>query len=169
MFSRPNHTVIGSIRESITPEVKELKTLQAAEDLGLLLVDIESTVPSDLEKALSEMTTHGIEDHDIVVGNAWGSLAAELLETVYSQDMMTTFQTNALGPLRLHHVYRPLIQKSTGSRFHQPYSDRTLLYRPTLWYIQGCVQLDYVVDDHPRHFELRGSLTRAQRRTLTNK
>ncbi|KAI1091353.1 NAD(P)-binding protein [Rostrohypoxylon terebratum] len=71
-LSRPQHTVIGSIRDSAAsaPGVEELKAFPTADGSRLLLVTIENTSPTDAQQALQVVKAEGIEHLDIVISNA---------------------------------------------------------------------------------------------------
>jgi len=116
-LSKPNHTVIGSVRDSSTPSVAELKSTKPASGSKLLLVHIESTSPDDPKKALTNIEAAGIEHIDIVFANAGGSPPVVGVETVSSKDMISSFQINALGPLLLFQTLRPLLQKSKDPKW----------------------------------------------------
>ncbi|KAI1161703.1 NAD(P)-binding protein [Nemania serpens] len=97
-LSRPNHIVIGTIRESAasSPEVKGLESFPAADGSRLLLVRIESTSPTDAATALQTIRDAGINHLDIVIANAGGSpIPTTPLESVAFQEMTTTYQVNA--------------------------------------------------------------------------
>ncbi|KAI6082016.1 NAD(P)-binding protein [Hypoxylon rubiginosum] len=119
-LSRPQHTVIGSIRESAAsaPGVEELKAFPAADGSKLLLVTIENTSPSDPQQALQVVKSHGIEHLDLVIANAGGSpLPTTPLDRVTAEEMTTTYQVNAVGPLMLFQACRPLLQKASSPKW----------------------------------------------------
>ncbi|KAI1760085.1 NAD(P)-binding protein [Hypoxylon sp. FL1150] len=119
-LSRPRHTVIGSIRESAAsaPGVEELKSFPAADGSKLLLVTIENTSPSDPQRALQVVKSHGIEHLDLVIANAGGSpLPTTPLDRVTAEEMTTTYQVNAVGPLMLFQACRPLLQKASSPKW----------------------------------------------------
>ncbi|KAI1307125.1 NAD(P)-binding protein [Xylaria venustula] len=119
-LSRPNHTVIGTIRDSATssPEVKELGSFPTADGSKLLLVRIENTSPTDAVTALEIVKEAGIDHLDIVVANAGGSpIPTTPLESVTAQEMTTTYQVNAVGPLMLFQACHPLLQKAQSPKW----------------------------------------------------
>ncbi|KAI0150150.1 NAD(P)-binding protein [Xylariaceae sp. FL1272] len=118
-LSKRDHTVIGSIRESAsTSEVEELKQFPAAEGSELLLVNIESASPTDAAKAIQEIQKAGIDHIDLVIANAGGGpIPTTPLESVTSQEMITTYQVNAVGPLMLFQACRPLLQKAESPKW----------------------------------------------------
>ncbi|KAI1382910.1 NAD(P)-binding protein [Hypoxylon trugodes] len=119
-LSRAQHIVIGSIRESAASAsgVEELKAFPAADGSKLLLVTIENTSPTDAQRALEVVRAEGIEHLDIVIANAGGSpLPTTPLERVTAEEMTTTYQVNAIGPLMLFQACRPLLQKASTPKW----------------------------------------------------
>ncbi|KAI1443536.1 NAD(P)-binding protein [Annulohypoxylon stygium] len=119
-LSRPQHIVIGSIRESAAsaPGVEELKGFSAADGSRLLLVKIENTSPTDAQQALQVVRSEGIDHIDIVISNAGGSpLPTTPLDMVTAEEMTTTYQVNAIGPLMLFQACRPLLQKASAPKW----------------------------------------------------
>ncbi|KAI0812199.1 NAD(P)-binding protein [Xylaria sp. FL0064] len=113
-LSRPNHRVIGSIRDSSPPEgVEELRLSPTANGSSLMLVKIESMNPEDPERVLQEMMAAGVDRLDIVISNAGGSpVPPSPLESISAEELLSVYHTNAIGPLRLFQVFRSLLQKS---------------------------------------------------------
>lgn len=115
-LGRPNHTVIGSVRDKTSQLAQELQTLPTAPGTRLILVKIESTAPGDPAEAVKDMEAAGIDHIDVVIANAGGlrEIVAPL-DSVTAEDITETFQTNALGPLLLFQAVRPLLQKSQAA------------------------------------------------------
>lgn len=116
-LSRPNHVVIGSVRDHSTPEVVALKSTQPANGSKLLLVKIESTSLTDPATALDDIRNAGIEYIDVVIANAatGGKEPFATTDTATMEDMATVYQTNTIGPFLLYQTFKPLLQKSTRS------------------------------------------------------
>ncbi|KAI0189469.1 NAD(P)-binding protein [Astrocystis sublimbata] len=117
-LSRPNHVVIGSVRDDDTPSVAELRNFTPAEGSKLLLVHIESTSPEDPKKAAAEVEAAGITHVDTIIANAGASpFPVEPIETVPNEHMIWAFQANAAGPLGLFQAFRHLLQKSKAPKW----------------------------------------------------
>ncbi|KAM0818262.1 putative NAD(P)-binding protein [Seiridium cardinale] len=119
-LSRPNHIVIGSIRETAasSPGVAELRSFPAAEGSKLQLVTIESTSPTDAANALKEVADSGIDHLDLVVANAGGApVPTTPFESVEAHEMIREYQVNAVGPLMLFQACRPLLQKAVEPKW----------------------------------------------------
>jgi norsolorinic acid ketoreductase len=106
-------TVVASTRK----ETAELKALPTGNGSRLLLVTIESASYSDPRSAVKEMVAAGIHHVDIVIANAGVSPPVAPLETVGLEEMVATFQVNALGPLALFQVSRDLLKKSNNPKW----------------------------------------------------
>ncbi|KAK7741927.1 hypothetical protein SLS62_010862 [Diatrype stigma] len=115
--ARPNCTVVGSIRDDTAQGVAELKASPKGEGSRLLLVKIESSLPTDATAAVEEMEAAGINHIDILIPNAGISPALEPIETVDLAVVASTFQVNALGPLSLYQACHKLLTKSTNVKF----------------------------------------------------
>ncbi|KAF7529954.1 hypothetical protein G7054_g9718 [Neopestalotiopsis clavispora] len=111
-LSRPNHTVIGSIRDDASPEVAELRAFAPAEGSKLILIHIESKEPEDAVKAIKEVKAMGIRYIDIAIANAGGSPPIQSMDSVSASSMVDAFETNALGPLLLFQACKPLLKAS---------------------------------------------------------
>jgi NAD(P)-dependent dehydrogenase (short-subunit alcohol dehydrogenase family) len=111
-LTRPNHTVIGSIRDDASPEVAELRAFAPAEGSKLILIHIESKEPEDAVKAIKEVKAMGIRYIDVAIANAGGSPPIQSMDSVSASSMVDAFETNALGPLLLFQACKPLLKAS---------------------------------------------------------
>ncbi|KAK0732049.1 hypothetical protein B0H67DRAFT_631846 [Lasiosphaeris hirsuta] len=115
---RPDHIVIGSVRDRASPNAQELQDLPTATGTRLLLVNIESSSPTDATNAVKDLRAAGIGHVDVVIANAGGSGsrgAAVPLQLVDPKAVAECFGINTLGPLLLFQAIRPLLQKSSKS------------------------------------------------------
>ncbi|KAI0176929.1 hypothetical protein BJ166DRAFT_10807 [Pestalotiopsis sp. NC0098] len=116
-LARPNHIVVGSIRDDTAPGVAELKATPKGEGSRLLLVKIESASPQDASRAVKEMEAEGIDHVDILIPNAGVSPPVEPIETVDLGVLSNAFNVNAMGPLALYQACFPLLKKSSDAKF----------------------------------------------------
>ncbi|KAI1474229.1 NAD(P)-binding protein [Daldinia eschscholtzii] len=116
-LSRPNHTVVGSIRDEKAPGVSELKASPKGSGSQLLLVKIESSEPGDAKRAVEEIRAAGIEHIDIVIANAAISPPIVSLETVNLDEVVDAFKVNAVGAIALYQACHPLLEKSGNGKF----------------------------------------------------
>ncbi|GKT52549.1 norsolorinic acid ketoreductase [Colletotrichum spaethianum] len=116
-LSRPNHTVIGSVRDSKAPAAQELKSLPTAEGSQLILVSIESTSPTDPQQAVKDIEAAGINHVDVVIANAGFSPAPAPPDVVNIQDLIDSLQVNTVAPVRLFQAVKPLLEKSSSPKW----------------------------------------------------
>jgi NAD(P)-dependent dehydrogenase (short-subunit alcohol dehydrogenase family) len=111
---RPNHIVIGSVRDKSASITQELEKLPVATGSRLLLVQIENSSTTDSVDATKSLAAMGIEHLDIVIANAGGSDGRQLtpLDIVSTEDVTALFKINTLGSLVLFQAVKPLLQKS---------------------------------------------------------
>ncbi|KAL7619830.1 hypothetical protein AAE478_010375 [Parahypoxylon ruwenzoriense] len=114
-LSRPNHVVIGSVRDKTATSAQELNKLPTGTGSTLLLVSIESTSPSDVPKAVKEIEDSGISHIDIVISNSGVSPTPGPLDNVDPNDVISAFNINAVGPIYLFKGVKHLLEKSQGS------------------------------------------------------
>ncbi|KAF7538958.1 hypothetical protein G7054_g2540 [Neopestalotiopsis clavispora] len=116
-LARPNHIVVGSIRDDAAPGVAELKAGPKGDGSRLLLVKIESASPQDASNAVKEMEAEGVDHVDILLPCAGVSPPVDPLETVDLGVLGNAFNVNAVGPLALYQACFPLLKKSSNAKF----------------------------------------------------
>ncbi|KAF2873122.1 hypothetical protein BDV95DRAFT_627885 [Massariosphaeria phaeospora] len=111
-LQRPNHTVIGSVRDSTSPNYDELKKTPAAEGSRLILLTLDALKAEDPAKAIKAAEEAGITHIDIVIANAGAIPAPSPLEAVVLNDVVETLQVNTISPVALYQASKPLLEKS---------------------------------------------------------
>lgn len=111
-LQRPNHTVIGSIRDDTSPAYEELKKLPAAEGTRLILVTIDSHKLEDPAKAVKAAEEAGIGHIDIVIANAGTSPPPGPLEAADLNEVVDAFKVNTMSPIALYQAAKPLFERS---------------------------------------------------------
>lgn len=115
-LARPNHTVIGSVRNSQAKKsLQEPNDLPSAEGSRLLLVSIESTSAEDIPKAVQEINAAGFNHVDLVIANAAICPDPAPLDTVGIEDIQKAFTVNTIGPILLWKSLKPLLERSKKS------------------------------------------------------
>ncbi|KAK5992005.1 Norsolorinic acid ketoreductase nor1 [Cladobotryum mycophilum] len=114
-LSRPNHLVIGSVRDLAA--AKELDSLPVAEGSKLSLVKIEVTKSTDFADAVKKIQGEGVEKLDLVIANAGisgkiGGVAAAQLD-----DVREVFEVNVVGVVALFQATLPLLTKSESPKW----------------------------------------------------
>ncbi|KAI8946758.1 hypothetical protein F4801DRAFT_593129 [Xylaria longipes] len=116
-LSRPNHTVICSVRDKTSTNAEGLKAFAAAEGSRLILVKIEGTDSADPDEAIKEAKDAGVDHIDIaiyVIGKVDG---ISPLNVVTPEEMTRNFNVNALGPMRLYQAAKPLLDASKAPKW----------------------------------------------------
>ncbi|KAL5363816.1 hypothetical protein BJX96DRAFT_187278 [Aspergillus floccosus] len=117
-LAQPGTTVIGTVRDVLSEKAKDLNALPKGPGSGLIVVPLNVDNPSSAAEAASDIQTqHHIEHIDVVIANAgicnhWGSVL-EMAES----DVLSHFEVNTLGPLRLFKAMAPLLQKASTPKF----------------------------------------------------
>lgn len=114
-LARPNHIVIGSVRNTSDSNVQELKDTPTATGSKLHLVSFESTSSTDVAKAVKEIEAAGIAHIDLVIANSGVCPEPSTIAALDVNDVITAFNVNTAGPLILFQGVRHLLEKSKKS------------------------------------------------------
>ncbi|KAL2810942.1 NAD(P)-binding protein [Aspergillus granulosus] len=114
-LARPNHTVIGSVRNP--DKNPELESLPKATGSSLLLVTISNTSPTDPGIALQRIQSSGITHIDAFIANAGGSPPVKPLDEVTPEDLTYAFQTNAASALLFFQTFQHLLKAAERPRW----------------------------------------------------
>ncbi|KAK8099625.1 uncharacterized protein PG998_012866 [Apiospora kogelbergensis] len=116
-LSRPNCTVVGSVRDESAPGVADLQAVAAANhEAKLLIVKIESASEADAKEAVQQMRAAGIDHIDVLIANAGVSPPIVGLETVELASVESAFRVNTLGPLALYQACHGLLLRSRSPK-----------------------------------------------------
>ncbi|ROV94759.1 hypothetical protein VMCG_08857 [Cytospora schulzeri] len=110
-LSRPNHVVIGSVRN---PETTTLRDFKPAEGSELLLVKAEATLTEDFSEAIEQVKTAGITSLDILIAVA-GINPPRAFADVKDIDIAAlreVFEINTFSFVSLLRATYPLLQAS---------------------------------------------------------
>ncbi|KAL4886186.1 hypothetical protein BJY04DRAFT_178589 [Aspergillus karnatakaensis] len=110
-LSRPNHTVIGTVRD-VSSATQALNSLPKASGSKLLLLQLEVTNPEHYPKLASSIEEAGIKHLDIVIANSGVSPPSQPLAEVSLETITGTFDINAVGVLRLFQTVKHLLDNS---------------------------------------------------------
>jgi NAD(P)-dependent dehydrogenase (short-subunit alcohol dehydrogenase family) len=111
-LAKPNQTVIAANRDPEDATSKALLELPEAEGSSLLLVKIDSTVPTDAAEAMKHLAFRGIDHLDIVIANSGIVYVFPTISSVKIEDMRVHTETNTYGVVRLYQATLPLLKKS---------------------------------------------------------
>ncbi|KAL4957459.1 hypothetical protein BDW69DRAFT_156141 [Aspergillus filifer] len=117
-LAQDNTTVIATVRDTASAKTKELESLLFGNGSRLI---IEKIIADDSQSALEAVsklqTQHQITHIDIAIANAgicehWGPLVE-----ASEEDVLSHFEINTLGPLRLFKAVAPLLQNAKAPKF----------------------------------------------------
>lgn len=114
---RPNHTIIGSVRNKDDAKYQDLKSLPVASGSKLILVSIDSSSKFDPQKAVEEIKAAGIDHIDAVIANAGISPPLASLDVAPLKDVEEAFTVNVVGPIVLYQALKPLLDKSSAPKW----------------------------------------------------
>ncbi|KAI9037529.1 NAD(P)-binding protein [Aspergillus affinis] len=110
-LSRPEHTVIGTVRSTNSPSTASLTALPTAPNTRLILLSIESTFASDYPAAVATLREQGITHLDLVIANAGICPDPTPLVNLDVKDVSNAFVVNTVGPILLFQAVRELLEK----------------------------------------------------------
>ncbi|PSN65733.1 NAD(P)-binding protein [Corynespora cassiicola Philippines] len=111
-LQRPNHIVIGSVRDSSSPSYDELKKTSAASGSRLILVSLDASHLDSPAKAVKVAEDAGISHVDIVIANAGISSTPGPLAQANLDEVVETLHVNSVSPIALYQAVLPLLEKS---------------------------------------------------------
>ena len=118
-LSRPNTTVIGTVRDPSAPDSKVLKSLPTAHGSKVIVVKVESKSDRSAAEAISSLPQHGVSHIDVVIANAgiFRQAAFQKVSEMKTADLMEHVNVNAAGVIRLFQAVLPLLQKASKPIF----------------------------------------------------
>ncbi|UDD54920.1 hypothetical protein AFCA_002562 [Aspergillus flavus] len=111
-LARPNHTVIGTVRDVKSAAAEELRALPAAEGSKVVLVKVEYTSTTDAVDAVKELEAQGITKLDIVIANAGIAGQQGRIETIDPKGLAEVYLVNAVGPAVLFLALKQLLDRA---------------------------------------------------------
>ncbi|RFU34028.1 hypothetical protein B7463_g2268, partial [Scytalidium lignicola] len=118
-LSRPQTTVIATVRNLSSPDAKSLDTLPKAEGSKLIVVKVEVTSDADAAAAVASLAAHGVSSLDVVIANAgiFKVAAFNKVAEAKPSDLLEHADVNGAGVIRLFQATWPLLQKATEPKF----------------------------------------------------
>ncbi|KAF2652495.1 putative aflatoxin biosynthesis ketoreductase nor-1 [Lophiostoma macrostomum CBS 122681] len=114
-LARPNHTVIGAVRNPSTATA--LKALPTGSGSSLIIIKIDSVSSTDPATAIEEIKSQGITAVDIVIANAGISQVFPPVHELEISDLLEHLQVNVFGVILLFKAVRPLLLAATQPKF----------------------------------------------------
>lgn len=114
-LARPNHTVIGTVRDPSRASL--LNELPRSEGSSLVLIKFDVTKQSDALAAVADIQAQGIDHIDIVIANAGVCYAYPKVSEVTIEDLQGHFVPNVHGLLFTYQATLPLLRKSNNGKW----------------------------------------------------
>ena len=131
---KPDHVVIGTVRDLKSPKAEELKSLPTASGSRLLLVGVENTSFEDPKKAVETIEAAGVDHIDVVVANSGVSIGAAPLEMADPKYFTESFNINVLSGIVLYQAVSSLLKKSLTPKWISVSSRGGSTSAPLPWY-----------------------------------
>ncbi|KAK9419291.1 hypothetical protein SUNI508_01268 [Seiridium unicorne] len=119
-LARPDHIVIGSVRDTSSASVDSLKPVKAASGSSLQIFKIEAKSDTDPFEAVKAIQAAGIIYLDIVIANSGISGSYSKLDATNIQDFREYLEVNAVGPLVLYKTVFPLLKAAVDKKRTAP-------------------------------------------------
>ncbi|KAL2833517.1 hypothetical protein BJY01DRAFT_239479 [Aspergillus pseudoustus] len=114
-LARPNHTVIGTVRDPSAPNARALDSLPKADGSKLHLLKLESISATDYPALTARIKDDLKITHlDIVIANSGISCPPTPVATIAPELALSAYDVNTVGTLRLYQATRDLLEKSTN-------------------------------------------------------
>ncbi|KAJ0372709.1 hypothetical protein COL26b_009053 [Colletotrichum chrysophilum] len=116
-LARPNHTVIGTVRDPDHESSKALASLPKAKGSSLVLVKFDITVKADGLDAVKQLEAQGIDHLDIVIANAGVCFAWPKVSEIKVEDIEGHYVPNVHGLIFTYQATLPLLKKSKNGKW----------------------------------------------------
>ncbi|KAL2811269.1 hypothetical protein BJX63DRAFT_399557 [Aspergillus granulosus] len=113
-LARPNHTVIGTVRDPLAANAQSLISSPTAVGSKLHLLKLEATNASDYQKLTSSIKGLQITHLDLVIANSGISCSSTPVATISPEAVLSAYDVNTVGTLRLYQAVRDLLEKSSN-------------------------------------------------------
>ncbi|KAI0475392.1 Nor-1 [Xylariaceae sp. FL0804] len=114
-LSRPNHVVVGSVRDPSSASAASLKEFKAADGSRLVLVRISNESRGDSAAAVEAMRSAGVSSLDLVVANSGIAGRFARLEDVRLDDFAEFFEVNTYSVMALYVAVYPLLKAAAAA------------------------------------------------------
>jgi len=113
-------TVVACVRRPDSLRQWADSALDSKHKAKLIIIELESSDETGPWKLVEQLKTiHNIQRLDLIIANAGAasSYTKRHVADTTTEDMITTFQINTLGPMRLFQACLPLLEKSFCANF----------------------------------------------------
>jgi norsolorinic acid ketoreductase len=117
-LSRPNNTVIASVRDPQSTTAKALSLLPVGQSSKLIIIKIDSKSYSDPAAAVETLQKlYKISSIDVAISNAGISGSSAPVEAVPLSSVEEHIAVNSIGPLVFFQAVFPLLKRSSNPKF----------------------------------------------------
>ncbi|KAE9568708.1 hypothetical protein CGMCC3_g15112 [Colletotrichum fructicola] len=116
-LARPNHTVIGTVRDPDHESSKALASLPKAKGSSLVLVKFDITVKADGLDAVKQLEAQAIDHLDIVIANAGVCFAWPKVSEIKVEDIEGHYVPNVHGLIFTYQATLHLLKKSKNGKW----------------------------------------------------
>ncbi|KAF0316359.1 aflatoxin biosynthesis ketoreductase nor-1 [Colletotrichum asianum] len=116
-LARPNHTVIGTVRDPDHELSKALASLPKANGSSLVLIKFDITVKTDGLEAVKQLETQGIDHLDVIIANAGVCFAWPKVSKIKVEDIEGHYMPNVHSLIFTYQATLPLLKKSKNSKW----------------------------------------------------
>ncbi|KAI0421151.1 Nor-1 [Xylaria grammica] len=115
-LSRPDHVVIGSVRDESSESAASLKAFKPASGSRVIVVKIANDSDTDPAAAVETIKAAGVSSLDIVIANSGISGNFSRLEGVNINDFKEFFEVNTYSIMRLFIAVYPLLKAAADAK-----------------------------------------------------
>jgi norsolorinic acid ketoreductase len=122
LLSRPNTTVVGTVRHQST-DIKPLEALPKADGSVLIIthLSISTTSTSEIETAhkslADQLKANHITKINVLIANAGVGSSFQTTATTPLSSVVTDFYANTLGPIALYQSLQPSLKAAENAKY----------------------------------------------------
>ncbi|KAI0467182.1 Nor-1 [Xylaria cf. heliscus] len=114
-LSRPDHIVIGSVRDSSSASAASLRSFKAAAGSRVIVVKIANDSETDTAAAVEAIRAAGVASLDVVIASSAIAGKFARLEDVAMHDFREFFEVNTYSVMRLFVAVYPLLKAAAAA------------------------------------------------------
>ncbi|WYZ41093.1 hypothetical protein EsH8_IV_001434 [Colletotrichum jinshuiense] len=116
-LAKPNHTVVGTVRDPGHESAKALAELPKGEGSSLVVVKFDVTSKTDGIEAVKQLEAQGIDHLDIVIANAGVCFAWPKVSEITVEEIEGHYVPNVYGLIFTYQATLPLLKKSKNGKW----------------------------------------------------
>jgi norsolorinic acid ketoreductase len=116
-LERPNHLVIGTLRDLDGAAADELRQLPKATNSTLILLKLEYSSSTSAATMVNDLKRDGIDRVDIVIANAGIGGQQGTMASIDPAKLADVYLVNTVGPAMLFIAVKPLLDRSSAPKW----------------------------------------------------